>query len=69
MEPQARSPFGLILTVIVVAIAAIVGVSILFWALGLIASVFGWALRIAFLAAVAAVVWHFVSRRLSRTRL
>jgi cytochrome c biogenesis protein CcdA len=69
METQERSPLGLIVTVIVVAVAAVLGLSIVFWALGLVASIFGWLFRIALLAAVAAVVWHYVTRRLSRTRM
>jgi predicted lysophospholipase L1 biosynthesis ABC-type transport system permease subunit len=68
MEPNPRSPVGFILTIAAVCVAAVLGLTVLFWVLGVVASVFGWAIRVAFLAAVAAFVWHFVSRRLSRNR-
>jgi hypothetical protein len=69
MESHPRSPFGFILTIAAVCVVAIVGLSIFFWVIGLVASIFGWILRVAVLAAVAAFVWHYVSRRLSRTRV
>ncbi len=69
MEPHSRSPFGLVLTVIAVAVAVVIGLTFFFWVLGLIAGLLGWVFRIAILAGVAAVVWHYVTRRVSRTRL
>ena len=49
----------------VAALAVILVLTVGFWLLGLVFSVVGWIVRVVVLAAVAAVVWHFVARWLS----
>jgi hypothetical protein len=64
-EPSHRSVFSLVLTIVVIAVAASVGLGVAFWAVGLVFHLFGWILRIALLAGVAAFVWRWVNRRTS----
>lgn len=66
-QPPRRSPFGLACTIACVAVAAVVGLGVVFWALGFVFDMLGWILRIAILAAVAAFVWRRVTRRWSNT--
>lgn len=66
-RPPHRSPFALACTIAFVAVAAVVGLGVLFWALGFVFAMLGWILRIAILAAVGAFVWHRLSRRWSNT--
>jgi putative flippase GtrA len=68
-EPRKHSMFSLIVMIVVVAVLAIAGLSIAFWALGFLFHLAGWILRIAVLAAVAAFVWRWVNRRLSHDRV
>jgi putative flippase GtrA len=60
-----RSVFGLVVTIVVVAVLAAAGLGVAFWALGLLFHLLGWILRVAILAAVAAFVWHRLCRRWS----
>lgn len=62
--PRRHSVFSLVVTIIVVAVGAAIVLGLLFWTLGLVFSIAGWIIRIAILAAVAALVW----RRLTRHR-
>jgi hypothetical protein len=68
-EPRKHSMFSLIVMIVVVAVLAIAGLGIAFWALGFLFHMAGWILRIAVLAAVAAFVWRWVNRRLSHDRV
>ncbi|MGH9121263.1 MAG: hypothetical protein ACRDYC_04840 [Acidimicrobiales bacterium] len=63
--PRSR-PFAghSLLTLAGAALAVILVLTVGFWLLGLVFSVIGWIIRLAILAAVGAVVWHFVARRL-----
>jgi hypothetical protein len=54
-----------VLTIVVIAVAASVGLGVAFWAVGLVFHLFGWILRIALLAGVAAFVWRWVNRHTS----
>lgn len=62
-QQPRRSPFALACTIACVAVAAVVGLGVVFWALGFVFDMLGWILRIAILAAVAAFVWRRVSHR------
>jgi putative flippase GtrA len=64
-RPRRHSTFSLIVTIVVVAAIAILGLSVSFWVLGLVFHLAGWILRVAILAAVAALVWRWVNRRRS----
>jgi hypothetical protein len=66
--PGKHSMFSLIVTIVVVAVLAMVAIGIAFWTLGFLFSIAGWILRVAVLAAVAAFVWRWVNRR-SRDRV
>ena len=68
MHEHPRSPIGFVVTIVAIALAALFGLAALFWVLSVVAHLFVAVIRVAILAAVAAVVWHFVSRRLTRTR-
>lgn len=61
-----RSLFSVILLVIGAAVAVAVGLTLVFWVLGLVFNLLGWIARIAIITAVVAVVWRAVNRRLSR---
>jgi hypothetical protein len=67
--PQKHSIFSLIVMIVVVAALAIAGLGITFWALGFLFHMAGWILRVAVLAAVAALVWRRVNRRSPRDRV
>jgi hypothetical protein len=70
-EPPRRpqhSTFSLIAMIVVIAVAATVGLTVAFWALGFLFHLAGWILRVAVLAAVAAYVWRRVNRRWSHDR-
>ena len=66
---EKHSVFSLIVMVVVIAVIAAVGLSITFWALGFLFHLLGWILKVAVLAAVAAVVWRWVSRRCNQDRV
>jgi putative flippase GtrA len=51
------------------AVVAIVGLGVAFWALGFLFHLAGWILRVAVLAAVAAFVWRRVTRHRSPDRI
>jgi putative flippase GtrA len=53
----------------VVAVVAIVGLGIAFWLLGFLFHLAGWILRVAVLAAVAALVWRRITRHRSSERV
>lgn len=65
--PRPHSVLTLVLLIVGVAIAAAIGLSVLFWAFGLVFHLAGFILRVAILAAVAAFVWKRVMRRRSCT--
>jgi putative flippase GtrA len=67
--PRKHSTLSLIVMIAVVAILAIVGVSVVFWALGFLFHLAGWILRVAVLAAVAAFVWRRITRHRSPDRV
>lgn len=67
--PRKNSMFSLIVMIVVVAVIGIVALSVAFWVMGFLFHLAGWILRIAVLAAVAAFVWRWVSRRSCRDRL
>jgi len=67
--PDHRSVFSLVVMIAVVALAAIVGLSIAFWALGLLFHLAGLIFKVAILAAVAALVWRRVSRHRCRNQI
>lgn len=68
MDNHPRSLGSLVLTVIVVAVVASLALTGVVWAIGVALHLAGLAFRIAVLAAIAAAVWHFVGRRLDRSR-
>jgi hypothetical protein len=67
--PQKHSTFSLIVMIAVVAVVAIVGLGVAFWALGFLFHLAGWILRVAVLAAVAALVWRRITRHRSSDRV
>jgi hypothetical protein len=67
-SPEKHSMLSLIAMVVVIAVTAVIGLTITFWALHFLFDLAGWILRVAVLAAVAAFVWSRVNRRLSRDR-
>jgi hypothetical protein len=67
--PRKHSTFSLIVMIAVVAVLAIVGVTVVFWALHFLFHLAGWILRVAVLAAVAAFVWRRITRRRSSERI
>ena len=67
--PHKNSTFSLIVMIVVVAVIGVFALSVAFWVMGLLFHLAGWILRIAVLAAVAAFVWHRVSRRWSHDHL
>jgi len=66
MFTHLRSPLRLVLTVVAVAVGAVFALTAFFWALDAVVHLVGWVVRIVVLSAVAATVWHYVSRRLAR---
>jgi hypothetical protein len=66
---RKQSLFSLIVMIVVVAVLAVVGLGVVFWALGFLFHLAGWILRIAVLAAVAAFVWRRINRRRAPDRL
>jgi hypothetical protein len=57
----------LVLSIVVVALAALLVLGAGFWLLGIVFGMLGWIVRIALLAAVAAFVWRLVTRRRARS--
>ena len=68
-RPRKPSILSLVVMIVVVAAVAGVGLTITFWALGLVFHLAGWIFKVAVLAAVAAFVWRRVSRRSSHHRI
>jgi putative flippase GtrA len=68
-SPRKHSTFSLIVMIAVVAVLAILGLGVTFWVLGFLFHLAGWILRVAVLAAVAALVWRWITRRRSSERL
>jgi hypothetical protein len=67
--PRQHSIFSLIVMIAVVAVLAIVGLGVAFWLLGFLFHLAGWILRVAVLAAVAALVWRKITRHRSADRV
>jgi putative flippase GtrA len=67
--PRKHSMFSLIAMIVVVAVLAMAGLGIAFWALGFLFSLAGWILKVAVLTAVAAFVWRRINRRWSHDRV
>jgi archaellum biogenesis protein FlaJ (TadC family) len=65
-DEDRHSLFGLIIAIAVAVVAAVLVLTAVFWFLGLIFDMAGWIARVAILAAVAALVWRVVTRRLAR---
>jgi hypothetical protein len=65
-SPQKHSVLSLVILVCLVAVAAVVGLGLVFWALGFVFHVAGWLLRIALFTAVIAFVWRRVVHGRSR---
>jgi hypothetical protein len=65
-SPQNHSVLSLVILVCLVAVAAVVGLGLAFWALGFVFHVAGWLLRIALFTAVIAFVWRRVVHGRSR---
>ena len=63
--PHKHSTFSLIVMIVVVAVLPSSVSGVAFWALGFLFHLAGWILRVAVLAAVAAFVWRWVTRRRS----
>jgi hypothetical protein len=57
-----RGMFGTVLMIVAIAIGAMLLLGTAFWAIGLVFHLFGWILKVALLAAVAAFVWRRVTR-------
>jgi hypothetical protein len=66
-EGESRhSFFSLVLLIVAIVVAAAVFLGLVFWTLGLVFSVVGLLIRVALVAAVAALVWRRVTRGRSR---
>jgi hypothetical protein len=65
--PHHYSTLSLVLLVVGVAVAAALGLGIVFWALGFLFHLAGWIIKIAILAAVAAFVWRRITCRRGRS--
>ena len=63
---RGRSIFSLIVMIAVVAVGAVLVLGTAFWVLGLVFHMVGWILKVALLAAVAALVWRSITRGRSR---
>jgi len=61
-EHRGRSIFSLIVMGAVVAVGAVLVLGAAFWVLGLVFHLAGWIIKVAILAAVAALVWRRVTR-------
>ena len=61
-----RSVLSLVLMIVGIALAATIGLSLVFWAFGFLFSILGFVLRVAIVVAVAAFVWKRVMRHRSR---
>ena len=67
--PHTHSVLSLIILVCGVALAAALGLGLVFWALGLVFHVAGLLLRIALVTAVVALVWRRVTHGRSRRHM
>ena len=65
--PHRYSTLSLVLLIVGVAVAAALGLGIVFWALGLVWHLVGDIIKIAILAAVAAFIWRRIAGRRSRS--
>jgi biotin transporter BioY len=63
--PRQNSIFSLIVMIVVIAILGAFALGVVFWAMGFLFHLAGWILKIAILAAVAALVWRRITRRRS----
>ena len=61
-EHRGRSIFSLIVMIAIVAVAAVLVLGTAFWVLGLAFHLLGWIVKVALLAAVAALVWRRITR-------
>jgi putative flippase GtrA len=64
--PHHYSTLSLVLLIVGLAIAAAVGLGIVFWVLGFLFHLVGWIVKIAILAAVAAFIWRRIAGRRDR---
>jgi len=62
-EPKRHSMFSLIALIAVIAVAAALALGLVFLILGTLFSIAGAILKVAILAAIAALVWRRVMRR------
>ena len=61
-DRPGRGLLGTALMVVVIAVGAVLVLGTAFWAIGLVFHLLGWIVRVALLAAVAALVWRRVTR-------
>jgi hypothetical protein len=66
---RKQSVFSLVVMIAVVAIIAVLALAAVFWVLGLLFHIAGLIVKVAILAAVAAVVWRWVSRHRAHDRI
>jgi hypothetical protein len=64
--PRRHSVFSLIAMIAVVTVITIIGLSVAFWALSLLFHLAGLIVKVAIVAAVAALVWRRCCRRRSQ---
>ncbi len=67
--PHKNSIFSLVVMIVVVAVIGAVVLGLAFMALGLLFHLAGWILKVAILAAVAALVWRRINRRRSHDQV
>jgi nitrate reductase gamma subunit len=67
--PHKNSIFSLIVMIVVVAVVAAIVLGLAFMALGVLFHLAGWILKVAILAAVAALVWRRITRRRSHDQV
>jgi biotin transporter BioY len=67
--PRKNSIFSLIVMIVVVAIIGAVVLGLAFMALGVLFHLAGWILKVAILAAVAALIWRRINRRRSHDQV
>jgi hypothetical protein len=67
--PRKHSVFSLVVMIAVVAVIAVLALALGFWLLGLVFHLAGLIVKVAVLAAVAALIWRRISRHRSRDQV
>jgi hypothetical protein len=68
-RPHKQSVFSLVVMIAIVVVVAVLALALGFWLLGLVFHLAGLIIKVAIVAAVAALIWRRISRRRSHDQV